>query len=118
MFQLDNVLNDNYTGIFSTLLSATFYKATSDSPAARTADVILPLTTRSNDSSQMLVYPGKASVRTALPINAAEAWLEVLATGAADEVSACASRGVAVVLTRPHCALTGVLVRKHPRSLE
>jgi len=86
MFQLDNVITDKYTGIFATTLSATFHEATTDVPPASTADLILPLTTRSDASSQMLVYPGHASVNTILPINAAQAWLEVIATGAADEV--------------------------------
>ncbi|GAA5934285.1 hypothetical protein JCM3775_006958 [Rhodotorula graminis] len=85
MFQLDNVITDKYTGVFATKLSATFYEATPDSPPASTADLILPLTTRSNTSSQMLVYPGPASVETVLPINTAQAWLDVIATGAADE---------------------------------
>ncbi|GAA5834563.1 hypothetical protein JCM9279_004353 [Rhodotorula babjevae] len=85
MFQLDNVITDKYTGVFMTTLSATFYAATPDDPPASTADLILPLTTRSDTSSQMLVYPGRASVKAVLPINAAQAWLEIIATGAADE---------------------------------
>lgn len=86
MFQLDNVITDKYTGIFATYLTATFYESTPDESPASTADLILPLTTRSNTSSQMLVCPGRASVKTVMPINAAQAWLEVIATGAADEV--------------------------------
>ncbi|GAA5897560.1 hypothetical protein JCM8208_003304 [Rhodotorula glutinis] len=85
MFQLDNVITDKYTGIFATYLTATFYESTPDESPASTADLILPLTTRSNTSSQMLVCPGRASVKTVMPINAAQAWLEVIATGAADE---------------------------------
>ncbi|BGP36823.1 hypothetical protein JCM10449v2_000725 [Rhodotorula kratochvilovae] len=85
MFQLDNVITDKYTGVFSTQLTATFYVETPDFPAPAAADLIVPLTTGSKNSSQMLVYPGQDSVTPTLPINTAEAWLEIIATGAADE---------------------------------
>lgn len=86
MFELNNIVNEHYTGIFSTTLSVTFYAPTTDSPRPRSADLILPLTTRSKTGSQMLVYPGDANVEVEIPVNAAEAWLEVIATGAAEEV--------------------------------
>ncbi|KAL7339552.1 Proteophosphoglycan ppg4 [Rhodotorula toruloides] len=85
MFELNNIVNEHYTGIFSTTLSVTFYAPTTDSPRPRSADLILPLTTRSKTGSQMLVYPGDANVEVEIPVNAAEAWLEVIATGAAEE---------------------------------
>lgn len=86
MLELNNIVNENYTGIFSTALSVTFYAATSDFPPPRLADFVFPLTTFSKTGSQMLVYPGNTRVDLALPINTAEAWLEVMATGAAEEV--------------------------------
>ncbi|GAA5994820.1 uncharacterized protein JCM10292_004373 [Rhodotorula paludigena] len=85
MLELNNIVDDAYTGIFSTVLTATFYRSTLDFPAPARANVILPITARSKNSSQMLVYPGDASVEINVPQNSAEAWLEVVATGAAEE---------------------------------
>ncbi|GAA6005589.1 hypothetical protein JCM10207_005261 [Rhodosporidiobolus poonsookiae] len=85
VFELDNVITERYTGIFSTILSATFYEPTPDFPAPSRADLILPVTTSASNSSQMLSYPGDASANVTVPVNTAEAWLEVLATGAAEE---------------------------------
>jgi hypothetical protein len=86
LFELNNVIDDTYTGVFSTVLTATFYEPTEDFPRPPGADFILPITTNSTNSSQMLVYPGDASASVSIPKNTAEAWLEVLATGAAEEV--------------------------------
>jgi hypothetical protein len=86
LFELNNIVNEHYTGIFSTTLSVTFYAPTADFPRPRSADLILPLTTLSKTGSQMLVYPGDSNVNVDIPINAAEAWLEAIATGAAEEV--------------------------------
>ncbi|EGU13199.1 Proteophosphoglycan ppg4 [Rhodotorula toruloides ATCC 204091] len=85
IFELNNIVNEHYTGTFSTTLSVTFYAPTADSPRPRSADLILPLTTLSKTGSQMLVYPGDANVHVEIPVNTAEAWLEVVATGAAEE---------------------------------
>ncbi|BGP29039.1 hypothetical protein JCM10296v2_000775 [Rhodotorula toruloides] len=85
LFELNNIVNEQYTGIFSVTLSVTFYVATTEYPRARSADLILPLTTLSKTGSQMLVYPGDANVDVETPFNAAEGWLEVIATGAAAE---------------------------------
>ena len=87
MFELNNILNKNYTGVFSVSLSATFYAPTHDFPEANSADVSLPLTTGSATGSQMLVYPGDTRRTLEIPLNAAEAYLEIIATGAAEEVS-------------------------------
>lgn len=86
MLELNNIVNENYTGIFSTTLSITFHAPTNDFPKARSADFVLPLTTRSKSTSQMLIYPGDTRVNLELPANTAHAWLEVIATGAAEEV--------------------------------
>ncbi|GAA5831520.1 hypothetical protein JCM11251_004051 [Rhodosporidiobolus azoricus] len=87
LFELNNVLTDRYTGIFSTILTLTIYRSTPDFPPPPRADLILPVTTKAENKSQMLVYPSlegaKASVK--VPENTAEAWLEVIATGAAEE---------------------------------
>jgi hypothetical protein len=88
MFELDNIVNKQYTGVFSVSLSATFYAPTHDFPEANSADVILPLTTGNAKGSQMLVYPGDTRRTLKFPLNAAEAYLEIIATGAAEEVSA------------------------------
>ncbi|GAA6047874.1 hypothetical protein JCM3770_004685 [Rhodotorula araucariae] len=85
IFQLDSVITDKHTGVLSTRLTATFYAAAPNFPAAPSADLIVPLASRSKNSSQMLVYPAQAEVTATLPINAAEAWLEVTASGAARE---------------------------------
>lgn len=88
IFELDNLLTERYTGIFSTSLTLTIYSSTPDFPPPARADLILPITTKAENQSQMLVYPSaegaNASVR--VPENTAEAWLEVIATGAAEEV--------------------------------
>ncbi|GAA5953176.1 hypothetical protein JCM8115_000450 [Rhodotorula mucilaginosa] len=85
MFELDNIVNKQYTGVFSVSLSATFYAPTHDFPEANSADVILPLTTGNAKGSQMLVYPGDTRRTLKFPLNAAEAYLEIIATGAAEE---------------------------------
>lgn len=87
MLELNNIVNEQYTGIFSIELSATFFSATHDFPAAEKADLILPLTTGKRRSSQMLSYPGDTRRPLRLPMNTAEAYLEILATGAAEEAS-------------------------------
>ncbi|GAA6035371.1 hypothetical protein JCM8097_008839 [Rhodosporidiobolus ruineniae] len=85
LFELNNILDDKYTGIFTTTLTATFYEPTDSFPALPRADKILPVTASSKKGSQMLVYPGDASAKVKVPINTAEAWLEIIATGAGDE---------------------------------
>lgn len=85
LLELNNVIDDTYTGVFSTVLSATFYEPTDDFPAPPSVDLILPVTTGSKNGSQMLVYPGDASSNVTIPPNTSEAWLEVIATGAAAE---------------------------------
>lgn len=87
LLELNNIVNEQYTGIFSVQLSATFYAATPAFPAARKADLILPLTTGKRRSSQMLSYPGDTRRALEPPMNTAEAYLEILATGAAEEAS-------------------------------
>ncbi|GAA5892526.1 hypothetical protein JCM6882_005639 [Rhodosporidiobolus microsporus] len=86
IFELNNVIDSRYTGIFSVTLTLTIYPSTPSFPPPPHADLILPVTTRAENKSQMLVYPGEgASAEVEVPENAAEAWLEVIATGAAEE---------------------------------
>ncbi|POY73868.1 hypothetical protein BMF94_3038 [Rhodotorula taiwanensis] len=73
LLELNNIVNEQYTGIFSVQLSATFYAATPAFPAARKADLILPLTTGKRRSSQMLSYPGDTRRALEPPMNTAEA---------------------------------------------
>lgn len=87
MFELNNIVNKKYTGVFSVSLSVTFYAPTDQFPEANSADVILPLTTGSAKGSQMLVYPGDTRRTLELPLNSVEAYLEIIATGAAEEVN-------------------------------
>lgn len=85
MFELNNIVNEHYTGIFSVSLDATFYSPTKF-PVPTSADLILPISTQARESSQMLIYPGDASSAVQIPSNTAQAFLEVLATGARYEV--------------------------------
>ncbi|GAA5983302.1 hypothetical protein JCM11641_002256 [Rhodosporidiobolus odoratus] len=85
LFELNNIIDDTYTGVFSTALSATFYEPTEDFPQPPGADLILPITSGSQTGSQMLVYPEHAAAYVTIPAGTAEAWLEVIAIGAAEE---------------------------------
>ncbi|KAI5478589.1 hypothetical protein MNV49_004848 [Pseudohyphozyma bogoriensis] len=85
MFDEGNIINDRYTGIFDTTLSATFYAPTPDFLAPASADVVIPLSTLSKTQSQLFIYPGETETNVTFPINAVEAYVEVLASGAGEE---------------------------------
>ncbi|ORY85397.1 peptide N-acetyl-beta-D-glucosaminyl asparaginase amidase A-domain-containing protein [Leucosporidium creatinivorum] len=84
-FDENNLITDHYTGRFNTTLRITVYEPTDDSPSPATADVILPLSTGSEDKSQMMRFPGETRKKLKLPKNTAEAYIEILATGNGDE---------------------------------
>lgn len=67
MFDENNIYNSEYTGIYSTTLTVTFYEATPSFPTPPSADLILPLSTLSTTESQMFSYPGASSTNVTIP---------------------------------------------------
>ncbi|KAI9678146.1 MAG: hypothetical protein M1817_006091 [Caeruleum heppii] len=85
IFDLGNLIDDTYTAAFNVTLTATF---THVEYAARHADFILPLSTRSspsNRSSAFWIPRDSARTRVAFPQNVQRAMLTVTACGQADE---------------------------------
>ena len=85
IFDLGNLINEMYTGIYNTTLTATFFTVP-DSPA--TADTILPISARKSASNMPSVFqvPGdNASVAYTLPGNVNRAVVSLSACGQSTE---------------------------------
>ncbi|EUC44959.1 hypothetical protein COCMIDRAFT_5810 [Bipolaris oryzae ATCC 44560] len=85
IFDLGNVINDNYTGSWTTTLTATFFTAIDD---IEPADVIIPISARRSvdDSPSAFLVPETRAVDTImLPRNAKKAVVTMSACGQAAE---------------------------------
>ncbi len=71
---LGNVVNETYTGVFDVRLTLLFFRADADHPAARTADIVMPLDALREDGADTV---GKATI----PANTERLLAEVYATG-------------------------------------
>ncbi|CAN9258949.1 unnamed protein product [Alternaria alternata] len=85
IFDLGNIVDDTYTGLWNTTLTATFFTA---DDAIEPADVIIPISAQksSEDASSAFVVPETRAVNSAtLPKNAKKAVFSISACGQAAE---------------------------------
>ncbi|KAH8925071.1 hypothetical protein BT69DRAFT_1260721 [Atractiella rhizophila] len=87
LFDEGNLIDNTYTGIFHTIVTATFYGSTKTFPVPETADLILPLSRQQTDEGQGSVFstPPSGQTNVTFPINAAEAYVEIFASGNSNE---------------------------------
>lgn len=86
IFDLENIVNGNYTGILNTTLTATFFKSDADSHPP--ADLIIPMTQRLGSAgkpSQFTVPEQSATNTVGFPRNANRAVFSVDVKGQGDE---------------------------------
>ncbi|KAH9177971.1 peptide N-acetyl-beta-D-glucosaminyl asparaginase amidase A-domain-containing protein [Lactarius sanguifluus] len=67
ILQLDNVIHAGLDGEYAVTLEATIFSGSSRFPPAQRADLIIPLTTRANDTSDEASVPPSFSVEVTLP---------------------------------------------------
>ncbi|KAL1797239.1 hypothetical protein ACET3X_003845 [Alternaria dauci] len=85
IFDLGNIVDDTYTGLWNTTLTATFFTA---EDAIEPADVIIPISARKageNVSSAFVVPQSRAVNSVVLPMNAEKAVFSISACGQAAE---------------------------------
>jgi hypothetical protein len=85
IFDLGNIVDDTYTGLWNTTLTATFFTA---DDAIEPADVIIPISARKSgdDASSAFVVPETRAVNSiAIPQNAKKAVFSISACGQAAE---------------------------------
>ncbi|KAF8172815.1 peptide N-acetyl-beta-D-glucosaminyl asparaginase amidase A-domain-containing protein [Mycena galopus ATCC 62051] len=85
ILQLDNLINTNYTGIYSTTLHATFYASSKENPPAKQANTIIPLSTLVNNTGNDASVPPSFSINVTLPRNAVEVYAELYPSGNNEE---------------------------------
>ncbi|KAH9037484.1 peptide N-acetyl-beta-D-glucosaminyl asparaginase amidase A-domain-containing protein [Lactarius pseudohatsudake] len=86
ILQLDNVVQPGLDGEFAVTLEATIFSNSSGFPPAQRADLIIPLTTRANNTGNQASVPPGFSVEVTLPRNAVTAFAELQALENDDEV--------------------------------
>jgi hypothetical protein len=85
IFDLGNIVDDTYTGLWNTTLTATFFVSEN---TVKPADIILPISTQksgTDQSSAFVVPETKASNTLELPTNANKAVFSISACGQAAE---------------------------------
>ncbi|KAK3325200.1 peptide N-acetyl-beta-D-glucosaminyl asparaginase amidase A-domain-containing protein [Apodospora peruviana] len=89
IFDLGNLINDKYTGIFNTTLTATFFMSDVVTDAAPPSDLIIPISARqsANNSVSQFTVPAQEATNTIsdFPRNARRAVFSVSANGQASE---------------------------------
>ncbi|KAH9178002.1 peptide N-acetyl-beta-D-glucosaminyl asparaginase amidase A-domain-containing protein [Lactarius sanguifluus] len=80
ILQLDNVVQFGLDGEFAVTLEATIFSGSSRFPPAQRADLIIPLTTRANNTGGGASVPPGFSVEVTLPRNAVTAFAELQAS--------------------------------------
>ncbi|KZT09543.1 uncharacterized protein LAESUDRAFT_722507 [Laetiporus sulphureus 93-53] len=85
LFELDNLLEDGLTGQYASTVTATFYASSSEYPAAPRADIIIPISTLSNTTSDQASVPPTFSIDVTVPENAVAVYAELYASGNGDE---------------------------------
>ncbi|KZV71668.1 hypothetical protein PENSPDRAFT_751612 [Peniophora sp. CONT] len=85
ILELDNIVQTGLTGEYATTLVATFYASSSTHPPATTADVIIPISTLSNTSSDDASVPPSFSLNVTFPVNSVSAYAELQASGNGEE---------------------------------
>ncbi|KAL1660310.1 peptide N-acetyl-beta-D-glucosaminyl asparaginase amidase A-domain-containing protein [Schizophyllum commune] len=85
IFQLDNIIQDNLDGVYSTTVTATYYAGTDEYPAAKQADTILPISTGANDTGNDASVPPGFSTNVTIPVNTVKLFAEIFASGNSQE---------------------------------
>ncbi|KAJ7918128.1 peptide N-acetyl-beta-D-glucosaminyl asparaginase amidase A-domain-containing protein [Mycena leptocephala] len=85
ILQLDNLIEDNLNGVYSTTLHATFYASSKKHPPAKQANTIIPLSTLSNVTGNDASVPPGFSINVTLPRNTVEVYAELYPSGNGDE---------------------------------
>ncbi|KAJ7905495.1 peptide N-acetyl-beta-D-glucosaminyl asparaginase amidase A-domain-containing protein [Mycena olivaceomarginata] len=85
ILQLDNLIQDNLNGVYSTTLHATFYASSPEHPPAKQANTIIPLSTLANDTGNDASVPPSFSINVTLPQNAVEVYAELVPSGNGNE---------------------------------
>ncbi|KAL4265299.1 Peptide-N4-(N-acetyl-beta-glucosaminyl)asparagine amidase A [Pleurotus pulmonarius] len=86
ILQLDNLIQDNLDGVYSTVLHATFYAPTTNNQRQK-ADMIIPLSTMRNDTGNDASVPPGFSTTVAVPTNTVNLFAELYASGNGQEES-------------------------------
>ncbi|KIK57830.1 hypothetical protein GYMLUDRAFT_46042 [Collybiopsis luxurians FD-317 M1] len=84
IFELDNLIETGLDGVYSTILSATYYES-SGSNAAPKADMIIPISTLSNTTGNDASVPPAFSLDITIPNNTVAIYAEIFASGNALE---------------------------------
>ncbi|KAL1717553.1 peptide N-acetyl-beta-D-glucosaminyl asparaginase amidase A-domain-containing protein [Schizophyllum commune] len=85
ILQLDNIIQDNLDGVYSTTVTATYYAGTNEYPAAKQADTILPISTGANDTGNDASVPPGFSTNVTIPVNTVKLFAEIFASGNSQE---------------------------------
>ncbi|KAF7326945.1 Peptide-N4-(N-acetyl-beta-glucosaminyl)asparagine amidase A [Mycena venus] len=103
ILQLDNLIQDNFTGIYTLVripirywpgpsympflatLHATFYASSKENPPAKQANTIIPLSTLANNTGNDASVPPSFSINVTLPRNAVEVYAELYPSGNGNE---------------------------------
>ncbi|KAM7195441.1 putative peptide-n4-asparagine amidase [Naviculisporaceae sp. PSN 640] len=91
IFDLGNLINEKYTGIFNTTLTATFFTSDVPTDTSPPADLIIPISARQSKNSEVWVsqftYPAQNATNliSDFPRNAHRAVFSVSANGQASE---------------------------------
>ncbi|KAL1762199.1 peptide N-acetyl-beta-D-glucosaminyl asparaginase amidase A-domain-containing protein [Schizophyllum commune] len=85
ILQLDNIIQDNLDGVYSTTVTATYYAATNEYPIAKQANTILPISTGANDTGNDASVPPGFSTNVTIPVNTVKLFAEIFASGNGQE---------------------------------
>ncbi|KAI5122971.1 hypothetical protein M0805_006850 [Coniferiporia weirii] len=87
IFELDNLLETGLNGQYATTVSATFFASDVAHPAAKKADLILPISAQGGSSpdDNAPSVPPAISLNVTFPINTIEVYAELFASGNGDE---------------------------------
>ncbi|KAF8559579.1 hypothetical protein OG21DRAFT_1402188 [Imleria badia] len=85
ILELDNILQARRNGQYATTLYVTFYSASQEHPTAGQSNLIVPISTMSNNSADEASVPPAFSLNVTLPQNTVQIYAELYASGNGDE---------------------------------
>ncbi|KAH8117599.1 peptide N-acetyl-beta-D-glucosaminyl asparaginase amidase A-domain-containing protein [Phellopilus nigrolimitatus] len=87
IFELDNLLETGLDGQYASTVSATFFASSAAHPAAKKADLIIPISAQSGSSSDddAPSVPPAISLNVTFPTNTIEVYAELFASGNGNE---------------------------------
>ncbi|KAL5529020.1 hypothetical protein ACEPAG_4994 [Sanghuangporus baumii] len=87
IFELDNLLQEGLDGQYASTVSATFFASSPEHPAAKKADLILPISANSGSSpdDNAPSVPPATSLNVTFPKNTIEVYAELFASGNGNE---------------------------------